>query len=245
MSAHEPGDGSAQSSSSAGGTGALSHFGVCCFWTLGPVSHLSAALVHSAGPRPGHVTSPPALNLPWLSGPQTPSLPPEVWPEQLCWPLCARASGRLRLPLPRARLPASWSSVVSRASGPAWTVGRLSATPVGHRQVTLSLPGPGHRVVWGGRRPQGLMSLKILAGMDSAALKAGSKWPPPRPPRSDDGVSSGCCPGKGLLTLSRSCTFPTVVLVCIHGPLQPWVGLCPQCGLEEWVGLNGIRSINE
>lgn len=182
MSAREPGDDSAQSSSSAGGTGALSHFGVCCFWTLGPVSHLSAALVHSAGPRPGHVTSPPALNLPWLSGPQTPSLPPEVWPEQLRWPLCARASGRLRLPLPRARLPASWSSVVSRASGPAWTVGRLSATPVGHRQVTLSLPGPGHRVVWGGRRPQGLMSLKILAGMDSAAVKAGSKWPPPRPP---------------------------------------------------------------
>ena len=60
-----------------------------------------------------------------------------------------------------------------------------------------------------------------------------------------DGVSSGCCPGKGLLTLSRSCTFPTVVLVCIHGPLQPWLGLCPQCGLEERVGLSGIHSINE
>ena len=58
-------------------------------------------------------------------------------------------------------------------------VGWLRAIPVGRWQAAPSLPGPGHRVVWGGGKPRGLVSLKIPAGVDSAALRPGASGHPP------------------------------------------------------------------
>lgn len=106
MSAHEPGDAiqrraallregrglSLTSASAASGVGA-------CLTPLG-----CSCLLSWAKARTCHFPSCPQSTL----ARETPdSNLPEVWSEQLHWPLCTRGPGRLRLPLPRARLPAS------------------------------------------------------------------------------------------------------------------------------------------
>lgn len=107
MSAREPGDAiqhraallregrglSLTSASAASGVGA-------CLTPLG-----CSCLLSWAKARTCHFPS--CLQSTLARGTPDSNLLLEVWPERLHWPLCTRGPGRLRLPLPRARLPAS------------------------------------------------------------------------------------------------------------------------------------------